>query len=106
MHSELWNRVDNLPQSALQVPADQQEDLPSTLRRRINVAALPKESGSRKVGALFGVQTGNELRSFAESITTSQCVTRLVSITGIPVEGVVPSRQSRTRRDPLRQVWL
>jgi hypothetical protein len=77
--------------SALQVPADQQEEflrhacsrwreigfaptgdsycpidkvrhvnseyIPATLRRRNNVAALPKESGSQKVAALFGVQT-------------------------------------------------
>jgi hypothetical protein len=38
MDSELWKRVDNLLQSALQVPADQQ-------------------SGSQKVAALLGVQT-------------------------------------------------
>ena len=33
------------------------EDIPAALRRRINVAALPKRSGSQKVLALFGVQT-------------------------------------------------
>ncbi|MGB6631898.1 MAG: hypothetical protein WBE52_11705 [Terriglobales bacterium] len=33
------------------------EDIPAALRRRINVATLPKRSGSQKVEALFGVQT-------------------------------------------------
>jgi hypothetical protein len=33
------------------------EDIPAALRRRINVAALPKRSGSQKVEALFGVRS-------------------------------------------------
>jgi hypothetical protein len=32
------------------------EDIPAALRRRINVAALPKRSGTQKVKALFGVR--------------------------------------------------
>jgi hypothetical protein len=32
------------------------EDIPAALRRRVNVAALPKRSGAQKVRALFGVR--------------------------------------------------